>query len=439
MVQTTETQVIRAGWIYPNSGNIIRDGMIKWSGKKIEYIGEFDKSEVPRGATIYHYPKAIVTPPFINSHTHIPETLIRGIADDFPLETWLYEHIWKVEPQMTSEDAKIGTQLGIAEMISTGTIGIVDQFYYAQDIAEVVAESGTKAFLSPSIFSDNPETGTPEAAFKLAKSVYDKWHGYDERISIGFGPHALYSVDHDFFVEIANEARDRDTMIHTHVAETKYEVEQSKQNWGMSPVKKLDELGVLDTIIAAHCVHLDDEDIQLLNRHDTTILHNIQSNLKLGSGIAPIPEYLKHGLNVVLGTDGSASNNNLDMLEEIRLTALLHKGLQHNATTIPMTTALKMATSNNNAILSNMYQGKLEVDQPCDLAVFDLDNFAATPIIDPLSNLIYSLPSNACTMTVSNGRILYKDQQFLTLNIGDIKEKTQAITDRMITEADYSK
>lgn len=433
-----DSYAVRVGWIYQSRSKIIKDGLLVWSGETIEYIGSYSKDQVPRGSISFHYPKAILTAPFINSHTHLPETLIRGLADDLPLETWLFDHVWKVEPQMQPEDAKIGTLLGIAEMISSGTIGFVDQFYYADKIAEMVAETGVKAFLAPSIFPDNPETGTQEAAYQQAQRVFDQWNGYDGRIKIGYGPHSLYSVDLELFGKIGQKTKDQSTLIHTHVQESKTEYNNALNEFGVTSIAKLAEMDLLDHTLAAHAVHTTPEDVNLLSENNTTVLHNIQSNLKLASGIAPVPTYLDHGINVVLGTDGSASNNNLSILEEIRLVSLIHKGVNLDANLINSYQALQLATINNQNIFGDVYTGQLVEGQYCDFTIFDLSQSATTPIIHPLSNLIYAASSNDCLMTVANGKILFHEGEFKTLNVDQIKHEAQSITDRMIADADYN-
>ena len=343
---------------------------------------------------------------------------------------------------MKAKDATIGAQLATAEMISSGTIGFVDQYFFADEIAEVVYQSGMKALINPSIFDGKPMGFhfSLESSYRKNLEVINKWHRKDDRVFVGFGPHAPYSVPDDYYQKIYEQAEKYDTKIHTHLNETKQEVDESKKAHGKSPIQKMQDLGVLDRIVAAHCIHLDENDKQLLVQHHIPVLHNIQSNLKIGAGIANIPDYISRGIIVCLGTDGNASNNNLDMLEEVRLTALIHKGLHGNPKLIPARTALKMGTENASSIFPpGIYSGKLLKGEPADLLVVDLDRINTTPIINPLSNWVYSANSSNVALTMSNGKILYSDNKFQTLNVERIKEQAQKSIERMMIESDYQK
>ena len=338
---------------------------------------------------------------------------------------------------MSKEDAAIGTELGIAEMVSTGTIGFIDQFYFSNEIAQTVDKTGVKAFLAPSIFDNNPETTTIEAAFEQNKQTLANWKGHD-RIKIGFGPHALYSIEPDLFSEIGELAREHTTFIHTHVLETATERKQAIEQWGTSTIVKLQEMGLLDIILAAHVVHTDKQDIGLLAKNNTTILHNLQSNLKLGSGILSYDILKNKSINVLIGTDGNASNNNLDMLEELRFVGLLQKGLHHDPTKLPTNQLFQMATSNASQVFGSIYSGRLDEGQPCDFTIFSLDSIMSTPIIRPISNLQYSIPSTSCIMTVSNGDILYHNGNFKYIDVHELKTKAQNSITRMINDAGYN-
>ena len=436
----TEIYSIEAKWVLGPNNETLRDKQILVEDKKILYIGKFSGSKTPQGVERLKFPKGLVCPPFINAHTHIPETLIRGLIDDTDLKDWLWNHVWRVEPMMRAQDARVGAQLGIAEMIKSGTIGFNDQYFYSDEIAKVVYESGVKAFLAPSIFSDyNPESKTQEDAFNKNIEVLKKWHKKDNRIFVGFGPHAAYTVSEEMFLRVYEQAEKYDTYIHTHVNESKREVEEAFKTKGESAVQTFDRLGILDRIFAAHCVHLDERDIELLLKYKVPILHNIQSNLKIGSGIAPIPKYLDRGLQVMVGTDGNASNNNLDMLEEIRLIALLHKGIHQNPKLIDAKTALNMGTRNASVLFpKGVYSGVLDEGQPADLIVVDQSGINMTPVINPFSNWIFSAYGSDISFTMSNGKVLYQDGILTTLDEDKIIENAQKSTDRMMSAADYS-
>lgn len=429
---------IQSKWIYTDNGKLIEDGQIVVENGKIVYLGPEKSSEVPQGSEIRKYPKGMIVPPFINSHTHLPETLIRGIVDDVDFHEWLYDHVWKVEPKMKAGDAKIGALLGIAEMVASGTIGFIDQYFYSDEIAEAVFETGIKAFLFPSIFDGNPETGNINDAFKRNIVILQKWHKKDNRILVGFGPHAPYSLTTEEYEMIYESAEKHNTLIHTHLNETKREVKESIDKHGLSPIELMDKIGVLDRIIAAHCTNVSENDMQLLLSHKTSVLHCIQSNLKIAVGIGPIPEMVKRGINVCLGTDGSASNNNLDMLEELRLTALIHKGVHYDPRLMDKNTVIQMGTKNASKVFGqNVYSGELGVGNNADLVVIDLDHVNTTPVIDPISNWIYASDARNVKLTMSNGNIVYDNGNFPTMDISSIVENAQKSIDRMIQESNY--
>lgn len=434
--------IIRAKYVLKNNSELLKDSEIEVYDSQISYIGktraikneEFEYLEFKHGLAV---------PAFVNGHTHIPETLIRGICDDEDLHTWLYDHVWKIEPVMTPGQAKIGAQLGIAEMIRSGTVAFIDQYFYTNQIAEAVAESGVKAFLAPSIFDGNPETKTIEQAFKVNKQVFKQWNGLDNRIFVGFGPHAHYSVPEEWFKEIIAETKNCNTKIHTHVSETKTEVKDAKEKYGLTPVEYLDKLGALKHILAAHCIYLTDSDVASLSENQTNILSNPQSNLKIGAGIAPIPDYIKKSINVILGTDGSASNNNLDIMEEVRLLSLLHKGLNTNPKKLPIKQIIPLFTSNGGKVFpKNSYTGILAEKNPADIIVYNLDSLNTIPIISPISNWIFSSNPTDIHLTMANGKILFRKEgekeEFPTLNVKEIKKKAQQAIDDMMNKSDYT-
>ncbi len=435
-----EDLVIRAGWMY-SEGRLLKNQQIVIENGLITYTGPHNGSEIPTGSEIKDYSKGLVLPPFINSHTHISETLIRGICDDADLYEWLYDHVWKVEPNMTASDARVGAQLGVAEMLASGTIGFVDQYFYSNQIAEVVQETGMKALLSPSIFGGegNAESNDIEDSYRKNVAVLEKWHKKDNRIFIGLGPHAPYTVSDELYLKIYDKASQYDTKIHTHLNETRREVKESMDQFGLSPIEKMDKIGVLDRIIAAHCVHVSENDKVLLKSNNVSVLHCIQSNLKVAAGVANIPDYIKRDINVCLGTDGNASNNNLEMLEEVRLTALIHKGLNNDPKLIKTQTALKLATENPTKLFpKGIISGGINVGDNADILVIDLDKLHTTPIINPLSNWVYSGNNQNVALTICNGKILYDEGNFTTLNIDQIMDQAQESTNRMMSDSNYT-
>ncbi len=428
---------IEARWMLDPAGRVKKDQLLVIENNKFTYVGDYKSDEIPQGSEKIRYDKGLIVPPFINAHTHIPMSLFRGIVDDESLQEWL-RHIWTIEPKLTPHDIKIGTELAMAEMLASGTVGFVDQYYYANEIAEVTHKTGMKAFLGPSIFNNNGETKTVDDSFKKNMEVLNKWHKKDGRILVGFGPHAPYSVDDEMYIKIYEQAEKYDTKIHTHLSESPREVEDSKAKTGLTPIAHMDKIGVLDRIIAAHCVNLEEADFKLLKDNDVTVLHNIQSNLKLGSGIADIPRMLDEGINVTLGTDGNASNNNLDLLEEVRLTVMLHRGIHNNPKQIDTYTAFKMGTVNAAKLLPDVYSGRLETGQPADLVVVDMDKVNTIPVINPLSNYVFSANTNNIAITMSDGKILYQEGRHTTIDVDRVREETQKSIDRMMLETNYT-
>jgi 5-methylthioadenosine/S-adenosylhomocysteine deaminase len=328
--------------------------------------------------------------------------------------------------------------LGIAEMFASGTVGFNDQYFYADQIAKAVQESGIKANLAPSIFFDgNPESNSIKEAFTYAKNVYDKWNGKNQRLWISFGPHAPYTVNKEWFQEIAAEARSRETIIHTHLNETEYEVEESLKARSVRPIEWMDKIGVLDTFqSAAHCIHLSTNEINLLNKYNINVLHCPKSNAKIGAGVAKVPDLITNGVNVCLGTDGQASNNKLDMFEEMAFEALIHKAIHKDPTIVNTSEVLRMATCNSKAIFpNNSYSGTLEAQSRADIVIINMDSPNTTPIINPLSHLCYAVGREQVEMTIVDGSIVYHKGQFLTLDIEKVKKEAQKASDRMLLES----
>lgn len=433
--------IIKVKYALKNNSEVLKDAEIEVTDKNITYIGK-KRSLKKENYEYLEFEHGLAVPGFINGHTHLPETLIRGICDDEDLHTWLYDHVWKIEPSMSPRHAKVGALLGIAEMIRSGTVAFIDQYFYSNQIAEVVAETGMKAFLAPSIFDGNPETKTIEKAFDKNKQVFRDWNGYDNRIFVGFGPHAPYSVSDEWFKEILEETRKYGTKIHTHVSETMREVKETKEKFNSTPVEYLNKIGALEYILAAHCIHLTEQDISLLQQNKTTILSNPQSNCKIGAGIAPIPNYVKIGLNVILGTDGSASNNNLDIMEEARLLALLHKGLRTDPKILPIKEIIPLFTSNGNKVFPNKaYIGVLKENSPADIVIFNLNSANMLPVINPISNWMFASNPSDIELTMANGKILFRKrdgkEEYFTLNIEQIKKQAQKAIDEMMSVSNY--
>ena len=326
----------------------------------------------------------LLMPGMINTHGHAAMTLLRGYADDLPLKEWLEEKIWPVEENLDGDDIYWGTLLAICEMLKGGTTTFTDMYFFMDRAAEAAADGKIRAVLSRGLVGLGDSGGE---ALQEAASFQKEWHGAaDGRISVTYGPHAPYTCPPDYLRRVMEEAAKTKSPLQIHLAETAHEVEECRRDYGCTPVEHLQQLGLFEhRVIAAHCVHLSDEDIAILGANRVGVAHNPGSNLKLGSGIAPAARLLEAGVPVGLGTDGAASNNNLDLLEEMRLAALLAKGSACDPTLVPAKRALQMATVNGAKLLGLSDVGLLKEGFKADLIAFNLKAPQATPFFDPLA------------------------------------------------------
>lgn len=369
----------------------------------------------------------VVSPGFINLHTHSPMGLFRGLADDLPLMDWLQNHIWPREAKLTRDYTKVGAYLGALEMIKTGTTTFLDMYFFMDAVAEVVEESGLRGYLSYGMI----DLGDPEKTEKEVKEALRTMEFIDklgsERVHFVFGPHAPYTCSIALLKEVRKLANEHGKLITIHVAETMAEIGQISERYGKSPVVLLDEIGFFGSdVIIAHGVWLDSRDIQILARHGVTVAHNPGSNMKLASGVMPLQKLLNAGVNVGLGTDGAASNNNLDMVEEMKLAALLHKVHNLDPTVADAKTVFKMATLNGARAL-RLNAGVIKPGYLADVVIFDFNKPHLRPINDVVSHIVYSANGNDVETTIVDGKILMLDREVLTLDeekILDEAEKT---------------
>ncbi len=359
----------------------------------------------------------LVIPGFINAHTHLAMVLMRGYADDLPLRRWLAEEIWPLEAQLTDEDVYWASLLGIAEMIRSGTTCFADMYFHMDVVAQAVKESGIRALLAYGIIA--PELGDKLAQeLRVTEEFVERHHGTAEgRIRTAVAPHAPYTCHPAVWQRAIELAQQHQLIIHTHLSETRGEVQEALQRWGKTPVAYLESLGVFEApVLAAHCVHLADGDIRLLAEHDVNVVHNPTSNLKLASGVAPVKRLLDSGVNVALGTDGASSNNNLDLLEEIRLAALLQKGILEEASALAAPEALKLGTERGAWALGWNEIGRIEVGKRADLAILDMGRPHWVPQYEVISNLVYSAQAADVRTVIIDGRIVMEDHEIQTFD-----------------------
>lgn len=358
----------------------------------------------------------LVLPGLINSHTHAAMTLLRGYAEDLPLMVWLRERIFPAEGRLTDEDIYWGTMLAQLEMIRSGTTAFADMYFGMAMVARAVEESGLRASLARGLIG---ASSGGERALEEAVSLVRSWHGAaGGRIRCLLGPHAPYTCPPAYLKKVIAEASRLEVGLHIHLAETRGEVEESRKATGKSQIELLEELGFFELpVLAAHCVHLASKDIEILARRGVAVAHNPTSNLKLGNGIAPVAELLKAGVTVALGTDGAASNNDLDMFEELRLAALLQKGRTGDPAVLAAAQALSLATRMGAQALGLAGSvGELAQGRQADLILVRTDSPRLTPVHDPLAAAVYAAHGDDVELTMVAGRILYERGRFMTLD-----------------------
>jgi len=358
----------------------------------------------------------LVMPGLVNSHTHIAMSLFRNYADDLPFWPWLTERIMPLEEKLVSEHVYWGSMLSIVEMIKSGITSFADMYFFMDDVAKAAEETGIRASLSVGL----SDSGDQEQKIKNTQEYFDNWNGKaNGRITVMAGPHAPYSCGPSFLSKVIDMASERRMGIHIHLSESKKEVEDSYNNYGKSPIKHVNDLGLFDlSTLAAHCVHLSDDDINILANKKVSVANNPGSNLKLGNGFARVEDMIKKGVNVCLGTDGSASNNNLNMFEEINLAALVNKALKGDTTSIPATTAVKMATINGAKALGlDKEVGTLEVGKKADIIIIDLNKPHFYPRYNLISSLAYSAQASDVETVIVDGNILMENYELKTVDI----------------------
>lgn len=355
-------------------------------------------------------------PGLINGHTHIAMSLLRNYADDLPLWQWLTTKIWPIEAKLDGEDVYWGSMLSILEMIKGGTTCFSDMYFFMDETARAVQESGIKAVLCNALIGNNDEN---MVQLKKSEELFKRWKNIeDNRIKFIMGPHAPYTCSIEYLKEVIKMSEKLDTNIHIHLSESKKEVEDSLKAFGKSPIKLMEEIGLFNRkTIAAHCVHLSEEDIDILSQYDVSVVNNPGSNLKLGNGFAPVDKLLSKGVNVALGTDGASSNNNQDMFEEINLASIINKGVSGDCTSVPAYTAIKMATINGAKALGlDKECGTIEEGKRADIILIDLNKPHTCPRHNLISAATYSIQSSDVDTVIVDGKIIMENREVKTLD-----------------------
>lgn len=370
----------------------------------------------------------LLMPGLINAHGHAAMTLLRGYADDFALEDWLNHHIWPAEKRWVDPQfVRDGTELAIAEMIRSGTSCFADMYFFPEQTAQAALDAQIRCQVYFTIFDYPCAWGTgPEDYFAKGLALHDAYRG-NNLVRIGFGPHAPYTVGDETLKKVAVLAQEMDTPIHIHLHETAQEVEDSIATYGMRPTQRLMDLGLLSPL--TQCVHMtqiSDIDIQILQQSGAQVVHCPESNLKLASGFCPVDKLLNAGINVALGTDGAASNNDLDMLGELKTAALLAKAASNNPAALDAHSALRMATLNGARALGIDDQvGSLEIGKQADIAAIDFGDLDVQPIYNPISQLVYTNAGQRVSHLWVNGKCLMRERELLTVNERELHSKVR--------------
>ncbi|MBL8238724.1 MAG: amidohydrolase [Bryobacterales bacterium] len=412
---------------------IIANGAVAVKGERIVAVGpraEIDKAY--KAKQRIDRPDALITPGLVNTHTHAPMSLLRGIADDLRLQEWLEKYIFPAEARnVTPEFVRAGTQLAVLEMLLGGTTTYTDMYYFEEVIGEATAAAGMRAVLGQTVIGfPVPDAKTPQLALARNEAFLKQFAGH-RLVTAAVAPHALYTNSDETLRATRALANKYGAPLLIHVAETKREFDESKQKRGMTPVQALAKLGVFDgRTVAAHGVWLDDEDVATLARKQVGVAHCPTSNMKLSSGVAPLPKLLKAGVPLGLGPDGPAgSNNEFNLFEEMDLAAKLQKVITMDPEAVPAKTAFRMATMGGARVLGMEKEiGSIETGKRADLIAIRMDGPHAWPMFNVYSQLVYALKASDVNDVVVNGRVVVRDRRALTLD----KTKIQAEAERYL-------
>jgi 5-methylthioadenosine/S-adenosylhomocysteine deaminase len=422
------------------SFDIIFNGAVAIAGQKIVAVGSVDDiSAAYQANSVIDCTGQYILPGLINTHTHAPMTLLRGMADDLRLDVWLMGYIMPTEREFVSpEFCQLGTTLACAEMIRGGVTTYTDMYYFEGDIAEATVRAGLRAVLGETVLKfPAPDAESYEDSLAYAREFIEKWKQHP-LITPAIAPHAAYSNTKETLTKCTNLALEFDVPLIIHVAETKFEVDEHLQQHEQSLVHWLNKLGLFKAkVIAAHCVWIDETEMRILRENNASIAHNPSANLKLASGIASVNQMLASGVTVGIGTDGPASNNDLDMFEEMRLAALLAKVQTYDPTALPAKTALLMATRQGaKALHLDHLIGSIEADKLADIIVVDATPAHNMPHFDfntesVYSQIVYAAKSSDVAHVLCNGQMLMRDRELLTIDLENVKREASAYATRI--------
>ncbi len=404
-------------------GTLIETGAVAVSGDRIVKVEKEDALTASYQATkTIDARGGIIMPGLVNTHTHAAMTCFRGLADDLPLMTWLNDYIFPAEAKLTFDIVYDGTRLACSEMILSGTTTFCDMYLFEDAVAQAAKEAGMRAVVGEVIYDfPSPNYGPVEEGLKYTEDLIEKWRD-DPLITIAVEPHSAYVCSPELLKNLHAIADRNGAPMVIHLAESEREVDDIRERYGRTPVGHLAEIGFLSSnLIADHCVALTPEDMTLLKDFDVKVAHNPESNMKLASGIAPIPELLKHGITVGIGTDGCASNNNLDMFQEIDTVAKLHKVHTLDPTVMDAQTVTRMATIDGARVLGlGDSTGSLEAGKKADIIVIDIRRPHLIPMYNIYSHLVYAATGSDVVTSIVNGQVLMQDRVLTTLDVDEV-------------------
>ena len=415
-----------------DDNSIIPDGCVCIREDTISYVGENRKKSFQAQDSI-DAQGGVILPGLVNGHTHAAMSLFRGLADDRPLMEWLNNYIFPVETRMDEAFVYSGTLLACAEMIMNGTTTFCDMYLFEDAAARAAQHAGMRCLLGEVLYDfPSPNYGPIEKGFEYTKDLIEKWRE-DPLVSIAVEPHSPFTCSPELVTRANEIAHTYDVPLIIHVAETLQELDEIKERYNKKPIEHLRLLGLLGPkLIADHCVHLDKDDIQVLSEYDVKVIHNPESNMKLASGVAPIPEMLAQGVTVGLGTDGCASNNNLDIFSEMDIAAKLHKVQCMDPTVLDAVTVLRMATIEGSRALGlGHLTGSLEAGKKADIIVMDTHKPHLTPMYNPFSHMVYAAGGRDIEHVIINGKLVMKNRELLTIDLEEILTRAKEKSDQV--------
>jgi len=431
--------LLKARWIIPVEPDrtVLENHALAIDGGRIVDILPISEAELSyQAASVESFDRHALIPGLVNAHTHAAMSLLRGVADDRPLMEWLLDHIWPLEQKWVGETfVRDGTDLAMAEMIRGGVTCFNDMYFFPEITARQAARCGMRA-VAGLILVDFPSAWASGPDDYLSKGLALREElRHNPLITTAFAPHAPYSVSDEPLLKVRTLAAELDRPIHMHLHETRDEIDQSRQRYGMRPMKRLQQLDLLGpSFVAVHMTQLTDEEIAQFAESGGSVVHCPESNLKLASGFCPVAKLVKAGVNVAIGTDGAASNNDLDVMGEMRAAALLAKAVSGDAAAVPAHAALRMATLNGAKALGLEAEiGSLEIGKSADIAAIRLDELETQPLYDPISNVVYAAGRHQVSDVWVAGRQLLKNRELTTLNTEEIFQKAAAWREKLIS------